>query len=47
MILRSQIFPLILIILDVAASFAYAYDFDFRRSIYWMAAAILTACVTF
>jgi hypothetical protein len=36
-----------LIVLDVGASIIYAAGFDWRRSIYWLAAAVLTACVTF
>lgn len=40
-------FPTLLIILDLAASVAYATTGDWRRTIYWLAAAILTASVTF
>lgn len=40
-------FPTLLIILDLAASVAYATIGDWRRMIYWFAAAVLTACVTF
>lgn len=42
-----HIFPTLLIILDVGASIVYASAFDWRRAIYWLAAAILTATVTF
>lgn len=40
-------FPITLMVLDVAAAVAYAFDGDFRRAIYWTAAAVLTATVTF
>jgi len=41
------VFPSTLIILDLAASLVYGCYLDWRRSIYWLAAAVLTACVTF
>lgn len=47
MIARTQIFPIVLIALDVGAAVLYAADADLRRSIYWLSAAVLTACVTF
>lgn len=43
----GTVFALALICLDVGACVAYAIDMDARRSIYWLAAAVLTACVTF
>lgn len=43
----EQIFPSILIALDVAAALVYAAHGDWRRLIYWLAAATLTATVTF
>lgn len=44
----SQIFPTILITLDVLAAAVYAVqDGDIRKTIYWVSAAILTAAVTF
>jgi len=45
--LTTKSFPAVLIFLDVGASIVYACAFDWRRSIYWLAAAVLTACVTF
>lgn len=39
-------FPIVLIVLDFAASFAYAATLDWRRAIYWLAAAVLTITVT-
>jgi len=44
---NSQIFPTILIILDICASAYHLYDGDIRRFIYWIAAAVLTATVTY
>lgn len=41
------IFPTILIVLDVAAAVVYMAGGDVRRFIYWMAAATLTATVTY
>jgi hypothetical protein len=44
---RAQIFPTILIALDVLAGAFYALDGDIRRLVYWLAAAVLTATVTY
>jgi hypothetical protein len=44
---KTQIFPLILMILDVLAAFVYLYDGDFKKFIYWISAAVLTWSVTF
>ena len=45
---KQQIFPLVLIILDLAAAIVYGVvDMDIRKVIYWIAAAILTITVTF
>jgi hypothetical protein len=43
----TKIFPISLIILDIGASIVYLYFKDYRRCIYWIAAAILTITVTF
>ena len=43
----TKLFPTILIVLDVAASVVYMAGGDVRRFIYWMAAATLTATVTY
>lgn len=42
-----RLFPIVLIILDICAGIIYGINGDFRRLIYWFAAAILTASVTF
>ena len=44
---KAQIFPTILILLDVGAGIVYGASGDWRKLIYWLAAATLTATVTF
>ena len=44
---RAQLFPALLIVLDLGAALAYAVEGDWRRAVYWTAAAVLTAVVTF
>lgn len=44
---RAQVFPALLIVLDVAAAVVCAVDADARRAVYWLAAAVLTFTVTF
>lgn len=43
----EYIFPTLLIALDVAASIPYAVRGNLRMMVYWLAAATLTACVTY
>lgn len=43
----EYIFPTVLIALDVAASIPYAVRGNLRMMVYWLAAATLTACVTY
>lgn len=43
----TKLFPNILIILDIGASIVYLCYGDYRRAIYWFAAAILTASITY
>ena len=45
--MATKIFPIALILLDIGASSVYLAHGDLKRSIYWIAAATLTACVTF
>ena len=45
--MNIKIFPTILIVLDVAAGIVYATKGDIRHTIYWIAAATPTACVTY
>jgi len=44
----SQVFPTVLIVLDVCAGLVYLVaDKDLRLCLYWLAAAALTFAVTF
>ena len=43
----KRLFPIILILLDVCASAVYLCHGDVKKSIYWVAAAVLNICVTF
>ena len=45
--MMTKLFPKILIILDVCAAVPYACNGNIRHMIYWLAAATLTACVTY
>lgn len=47
MIKKEQIFPIILIVLQIAASIPYFINGNVKRAIYWIAAGILNICVTF
>ena len=41
------ILPTILITIDIAAGVVYLCHGDIRKTVYWFAAAVLTAAVTF
>lgn len=43
----TKLFPTILIILDVFAALAYVPAYDWRKVVYWLAAAVLTFVVTY
>lgn len=43
---REQILPSVLIVIDVAAAALYIPIGDWRRVVYWLAAATLTYVVT-
>lgn len=45
--MSSKLFPTILIILDICAAIGYISDGDWRKIIYWIAAAVLTFTVTY
>jgi hypothetical protein len=47
MIQAKQYLPTVLIIIDVLAACGYVPDGDWRKVIYWLAAATLTTVVTF
>ncbi len=45
---KAQIFPFILILLDLAAAVTYGViDGNIRKVVYWVSAAILSITVTF
>lgn len=43
----EKFFPMLLILLDIGAAIVYAKHRDWRKVIYWLAAAVLNAAVTF
>ena len=43
----QQYLPALLITIDALASAVYAASTDWRRAVYWFAAAVLTFTVTF
>jgi len=45
--LKPEVFPSILIFLNICAAGVYLTNGDIRKTIYWIAAAILTAAVTY
>ena len=45
--MNPKFFPTVMIVLDLAAAVVYLYHGDFRKVIYWAAAAVLTTSVTY
>ncbi len=45
--MTTKIFPTILIALDIGAAVVYGIAGDWRKVVYWIAAAVLNAAVTF
>ena len=45
--ISTKALPCLLMVIDVLCAARYAADGDFRRTIYWLAAATLTASITF
>ena len=43
----EYIFPLLLILLDVGEAVIYAVQKDYKKAVYWLAAAVLNITVTF
>ena len=43
----TQVLPGVMIVLEVAAAVVYAIARNPRETVYWLAAAVLTASVTF
>jgi hypothetical protein len=44
---REQLLPTVLIIIDIAAAAGYVPAGEWRKIVYWIAAALLTYVVTF
>lgn len=44
---KEYIFPILLMAIDVAAGIVYATGGEYKKTIYWIAAAVLNAAVTF
>lgn len=42
----TYFFPSLSILLNLGAAAVYAADCDWNRTIYWLAAATLTTCIT-
>lgn len=47
MVKPEYIFTLLLILLDVGAAVVYAVQKDYKKAVYWLAAAVLNVTVTF
>ena len=45
--MMTKIFPCVLIVLDLGAAVVYGINGDWRKVVYWIAAAVLSASVTF
>lgn len=43
----EKVFPMVLIVLDLCAAGVYCWQGDVRHAVYWLAAGVLTLCVTF
>jgi len=42
----EKIFPTVLMVLDICAAVCYVPTGDWRKVVYWTAAAVLTAVIT-
>lgn len=42
-----EFFPTVMIVLDILAALVYLAKGNVRMSLYWVSAAVLTACITF
>lgn len=45
--MNKYMFPCLLIALDLGAGIMYAIEGDWRKVVYWFAAAVLNVAVTF
>lgn len=43
----GKAFATLLIVLNLCASVSYLCGGEYKRAIYWLAAAVLTTCVTY
>lgn len=43
----AYIFPIVMIIMDIGAAVMCAVNKDYKKTVYWIAAAVLNAAVTF
>lgn len=44
---KALLLPVAMMVLSAGASAVYAFDGDWRRGLYWAAATVITAAVTF
>ena len=44
---RTQILPLVLMVIDLGAAVVCLWSKEYKRTIYWLAAAVLNWTVTF
>ena len=45
--MTPKLFPTLMIVLNLFAAAGYVYPGDWRKVVYWIAAAVLTAAVTY
>lgn len=43
----TYFFPIAMIALDIGAAIVYIVNKEYKKSVYWIAAAVLNAAVTF
>ena len=43
----TYIFPIAMIVMDVGAAVVCAANKEYKKAVYWIAAAVLNVCVTF
>lgn len=43
----ALVLPVAMMVLSIGAALVYAYTADWRRAVYWTAATVITAAVTF
>ena len=47
MIISPKLLPTVLLVEDVAVAVVYAINRDVRKAVYWLAAAVIIACITY